>query len=51
MTRRDEWLWDGNCDNCKLQKKCTKPCIAHRRKFTQQDVAKKVKETQDVFNK
>ena len=30
MKQRDEWLWDGNCDNCRLKTQCTLSCNAHK---------------------
>ena len=29
----DEWLADGNCDNCRRKKYCRTPCKAHKERF------------------
>lgn len=26
----DQWLEEGNCDECRRQKYCSKPCKAHK---------------------
>ena len=30
----DEWLKDGDCDNCRRKKYCKNPCKAHKERFT-----------------
>jgi len=29
----DEWLDDGNCDNCRRKNYCKTPCKAHKERF------------------
>ena len=29
----DEWLRDGDCDNCRRKKYCRTPCKAHKERF------------------
>ena len=29
----DEWLGDGDCDNCRRKKYCKRPCRAHKERF------------------
>lgn len=37
MAKRDEWLWDGDCNNCKIQKQCLQSCRAHKQRIERID--------------